>query len=145
MRYVVTGRVHPERADISFSHIQWQLPGGGTAAASCESSQITLVLDAPSIDGWITAFLAGEQLAGIVVGALGFALGSGYSLELIQVTEEDGTPHVFGVHALPAALQPRLLRLSRTRPSSIEHFGSPIGTSFSGLHCGTSCVQLPSA
>lgn len=97
MRYVVTGRVHPERADISFSQIQWQLHGGGTATASCESSQITLVLDAPSIDGWITAFVAGEQLAGIVVGALGFALGSSYSLELIQVIEDDGTPHVFGV------------------------------------------------
>lgn len=28
MRYTVTGRVHPERADIQFSRIEWQLQGG---------------------------------------------------------------------------------------------------------------------
>lgn len=29
--------------------------------------------------------------------SLGFVLGTGYSVELVQVTEADGTPHVFGV------------------------------------------------
>jgi hypothetical protein len=65
--------------------------------AQCDSSQITVVLELASIDGWATAHIVAEHFAFIVVGALGFSLGSGYSVELIQVTEEDGTPHVFGV------------------------------------------------
>ena len=103
MRYTVTGRVHPERADIHFSRIEWQLEGGGRAVAQCDSSQITIVLENPSVDGWISGLLIAEQLAHIVIGALGFSLGSGYSVELIQITEEDGTPHVFGVRPTDAA------------------------------------------
>jgi hypothetical protein len=60
------------------------------------------VLENPSVDGWISGFIMAEQLAHIVVGALGFSLGSGYSVELIQITEEDGTPHVFGVRPTDA-------------------------------------------
>ncbi len=53
--------------------------------------------DVPSVDGWTTARNMAESVANIVVGALGFSLWSGYSVELLQVTEQDGTPHVFGV------------------------------------------------
>src|SRR5690606_37610953 len=95
--YIVTGRVHPERADVSFQHVEMKLGSDGKASASCDSSQITIVIDDPSIDGWITAHVAADDIANIFIGALGFSLGSGYSVELIQVTEEDGTPHVFGV------------------------------------------------
>lgn len=97
MRYFVTGRVHPERADVSFSKITMQLQGGGVVTASCEASQITVLLDVPVIDGWISAHIVAEDAAHIVIGALGFSLGSGYSVEMIQVTEDDGTSHVFGV------------------------------------------------
>jgi hypothetical protein len=97
MKYVVTGRVHPERADISFSRVEMKFEGGGAAVASCDASQITVVLDVPSVDGWIAAQIRADDVANILVGSLGFSLGSGYSVELIQVTEEDGTPHVFGV------------------------------------------------
>jgi hypothetical protein len=69
----------------------------GKANVSCDASQVTVVLDIPEIDGWISAMVIAEDVASIVVGGLGFSLGSGYSLELIQITEEDGTPHVFGV------------------------------------------------
>jgi len=55
------------------------------------------VLESGELDGWRTAYIAAEHLTLMVVSALGFALGSGYSVELIQVVEEDGTPHVFGV------------------------------------------------
>lgn len=96
MRYVITGRVHPERADVSFSRIEMGLPEGGRAVLSCTSSQVTVALDFPDLDGWITAMVRAEDVASIVVGALGFSLGTGYSLELIQVTEQDGTPHVLG-------------------------------------------------
>ena len=97
MKYIATGRIHPERADISFGSIAWAIPDQGKVVARCESSQVTISLDLATIDGYVSAYLAAEQLAHIAVGALGFSLGSGYSLELIQITEEDGTPHVFGV------------------------------------------------
>jgi len=63
----------------------------GQAVASCDSSQITVVLDLPKIDGWIAAMLVAEDIATIMIGALGFSLGSGYWVELIQITEEDVT------------------------------------------------------
>jgi hypothetical protein len=97
MKYIVTGRVHPERANVSFSTHSMDLDGGGIVSTSCDSSQVTVVIDIPTIDGWISAHIAAEDFANIAVGALGFALGSGYSVEMIQVTEADGTPHVFGV------------------------------------------------
>ena len=97
MMYVCTGRVHPERADVSFSRVEMKFEEGWNAVASCAASQITVVLDDPPVDGWIAAHIMAENVANIVVGALGFSLGSGYSVELIQVTEQDGTPHVFGV------------------------------------------------
>lgn len=97
MKYICTGRVHPERADVSFSRTEMKFEGGGSAVATCDASQITVVLDAPSLDGWISAHIMAEDVANIFVGALGFSLGSGYSVDLLQVTEADGTPHVFGV------------------------------------------------
>jgi len=97
MKYIVTGRVHPERADISFGRVEMKTSTGGTAVVSSDASQVTVVVDIPQLDGWIAAQIAAEDFANIVVGALGFSLGSGYWAELIQVTEEDGTPHVFGV------------------------------------------------
>lgn len=97
MRYVATGRVQPERADISFSRVEMRLGEREKAILSCDSSQLTVVIDSPDIDGWITAMIRAEELASVVVSAAGFSLGSGYSVNLIQITEEDGTPHVFGV------------------------------------------------
>lgn len=97
MKYICTGRVHPERADVSFSRVEMKFEGEGTAVASCDASQVTVVLDVSSIDGWIAAQIMADDVANILVGSLGFSLGSGYSVELIQVTEENGTPHVFGV------------------------------------------------
>ena len=104
MKFIVTGRVHPERADISFSRVEMTLGDGGTAVASCDSSQITIVLNVPTLDGWVSAMIAAEDIATIMVGELGFSLGLGYWVELIQATEEAGTPHVFGVR--PAGLTP---------------------------------------
>lgn len=97
MNYICTGRVHPERANVRFDRIEMKFEEGGSAIASCEASQITVVLDVPSLDGWIAARIKAENVANMVVGALGFSLGLGYSVELLQVAEADGTPHVFGV------------------------------------------------
>jgi hypothetical protein len=97
MKYVVTGRVHPERADVSFSRVEMGFESGGTAIASCDASQLTITLNNPNIDGWISAKIMADDVANIIIGSLGFSLGTGYAVELIQVTEENGTPHVFGV------------------------------------------------
>ena len=96
-RYISFGRIHPERADVSFQRIDLVLEGGGHVIAHCHSSQLTVEVDAPHIDGFIAAHILAENAAEIVVGALGFSLGSGYSIELIQTVDADGTPHVFGV------------------------------------------------
>jgi hypothetical protein len=97
MRYICTGRVQPERANVGFSRIEMQLDGGGKAIISCDSSQLTVLLENPNVDGFIAARLMAKDVAGIVIGALGFGLGCGYSFDLIQVTEESGDAHVFGV------------------------------------------------
>lgn len=104
MRYVVVGRVQPERANVRFDQIEMKFQDGGTVVASCDASQITIRLDVPSVDGWIAAKIVADDVAHIIVGSLGFSLGSGYSVELVQVIEEDGTPHVFGVR--PEGEQP---------------------------------------
>ena len=75
MRYVITGRVQPERAEISFSRVDMEIGENGKAAVSCDASQVTVVLDIPSVDGWISAMLIAEDFASIVVGGLGFSLG----------------------------------------------------------------------
>jgi hypothetical protein len=97
MHYICTGHVHPERADISFGRIEMKFGNDHKAVASCDASQVTIVLDNAGVDGWIAAQIVAADVAGIVVGALGLSLGSGYSVEILQVTEPDGTPHVFGV------------------------------------------------
>lgn len=97
MRYLATGIVHPERAAVSFSRLKMKLEGGGEVVAQCDSSQLTVNLDIPSLDGWISGHIIAEDIGNILVGALGFSLGCGYTVEIVQVTEEDGTPHVFGV------------------------------------------------
>lgn len=103
MKYIATGRVHPERADVNFGPVAWAIPDQGQVVARCESSQVTIILDLSTIGGFVEAYLEAEQYAHMAVGALGFSLGCGYSVELIQITEEDGTPHVFGVRPSGAA------------------------------------------
>ena len=108
MKYVVTGRVQPERAAISFGRVHLQFSESGSADVSCDASQVTVVLDLPSLDGWISAKIVADEVANIMVGALGFSLGSGYTVEMIQVSEEDGTPHVFGVRPTGATTEETL-------------------------------------
>lgn len=98
MRYVATGRVHPERADVTMlPPIVWTGSDGFKITLSCESSQLTVVLDDPPVDGFVAAFLEAKQWARAAVSALSFALGTGYTVELIQLVEESGAVRVFGV------------------------------------------------
>src|SRR5688572_22455984 len=97
MRYIATGRVHPERADISFSRIQWTVGANDRVVTFCDSSQLTVVLHIARITDVRSAYIAATHFSYMVVAALGFSLGCGYSVEIVQVTAEDGTPAVMGV------------------------------------------------
>jgi|GEM_PF-1563897 len=97
MKYIATGRVHPERANVNFPAIEWNIPEKGRVVVNCDSSQISVSMDLSTIDGWATAYNVAGNFASMIIGALGFSLGSGYSIEITQVIKEDGTPLVFGV------------------------------------------------
>src|SRR5436305_1855323 len=99
MRYIATGVVLPERTAVTFGPITRSAADGGTITASCDSSQLFVCLELPAVDGYVSAKLAAEQFAHLVVSALGFSLGSHYSVEIIQVVEDPPAPHVFGVRA----------------------------------------------
>lgn len=97
MKYLATGRVLPERAYVSFGPVHWGSGDKGHITAFSDSGQLSVSLDVPEIDGYTSAYLTAEHFGHIAVSALGFSLGSGYSVEIVQVFEEDATPHVFGV------------------------------------------------
>lgn len=69
----------------------------GRIIAFSDSGQLSVSLDLPDLDGHNSAYLTAEHISQIAVSALGFSLGSGYSVEIIQVFEGDGTPHACGV------------------------------------------------
>lgn len=98
MKYLCTGRVMPERVGVSFSQLQMNVDAGGIALLSCEASQLAVYLmDLPDVDGYITAAIRAREISDLVIGALGFSLACGYTVEITQVIEEDATAHVFGV------------------------------------------------
>lgn len=122
MRYIVTGKVLPERADISFSKVKWDAEGDGWVTAVCDASQVTLVLELASVDGWLSAHITAEHFAMIIVGALGFSLGSGYSVELINVIAEDGTSHILGVRPTDPDGQGTTLGFAPHEPTLVSAF-----------------------
>jgi hypothetical protein len=69
----------------------------GNITVSCDASQLTIVVERSDFGDVHSAHIATEHSAAIVVGALGFALGCGYSVEIVHVIEESGRGHVFGV------------------------------------------------
>jgi len=62
MKYIVTGRVHPERTAVYFAPIRFANDGGGSFPVHCEASQITVVADDPPIDGYVSADEVAEAL-----------------------------------------------------------------------------------
>jgi hypothetical protein len=107
MRYIATGRVHPERADVTMMPpLVWMGQDGSKITLSCASSQLTVVLDDPPVDGFFAAFLQAKHWARAAVSALSFALGTGYAVELIQLVEESGAVQVFGVRTEELMFEP---------------------------------------
>ena len=106
MRYVATGRVHPERADVNIPRHSWVGSDGHQIILTCDSSQLTVVLEDPPVDGFVAAFFMAKQWAQTATAALGFSLATGYSVELIQLVEESGDAHVFGVRVPELMFEP---------------------------------------
>jgi len=63
MRYIATGRVHPERADVHIAPCSWTGQDGHEVTVSCEASQITVVLKDAPVDGYVAAYLMAEHVA----------------------------------------------------------------------------------
>lgn len=97
MKYYVTGRVMPERTAVSFPRMKFVHDEDGIADVSCDSSQLSILIDSPKLAGHLDAKLSAQQAAGIIINALGFSLGCGYTVEISEVTSEDGNSVVFGV------------------------------------------------
>lgn len=97
MKYYVRGRVMPERSAVSFSRMKFAHDEDGIADVSCDSSQLSILIDSPKLAGHLDAKLSAQQAAGIIINALGYTLGCGYTAEITEVTSEDGNSIVFGV------------------------------------------------
>ena len=110
MKYVCTFRVHPERAAVRFRRLTFEYPEEGWhAVIVCEGSQLIVTLvDRPELDSLETAAVLAKQVGELFVGALGFSLGAGYSVEIFQVTNQNAETKIFGAGPLGAKLDETL-------------------------------------
>lgn len=106
MKYIVTGRVHPERADVNMTSPPFHPASGGEICVHCQASQLTVILKDQPVDGYVAAFILAEQVAQAMVSALGFAMATGYVVELVQIIEDSGAVHVMGVRAPDLVFDP---------------------------------------
>jgi hypothetical protein len=87
----------PERAAAFFSPVSWNTPDGGLVTATCDASELCVIVDTPIVNDSATAKIFAEDYAHIVVASLGFSLGCRFGVEAIQVIEPAGKAYVFGV------------------------------------------------
>ena len=107
MNYFITGRITPERAAVHISEIELPfLEGFGTFRFKADASQISLTMENCPLDR-STAFLTAKDLALTFATCLGFALGRGYGIELIQLFDGSAaTVHGVGHSAFENAEKP---------------------------------------
>jgi hypothetical protein len=99
MKYYISGRVIPERADVQIAFHKRKVNNIGILTLSCISSQInmTLELDENVSIGRTSAYLLCKHEANIVISCLGFTLGCSYSVELTSIMNDELEYEVFGV------------------------------------------------
>ena len=101
MKYVCTGRVQPERVSAWLDQNSLSFRQGGHATILCTGSQIiTTLIDVPDVNDLETAYLVAKEVAQIFIGALGFSLDLGYSVEIVQVTDQNANTKIFGAEPL---------------------------------------------
>lgn len=101
--YIFSGKIMPERADVSVSKISIQILAedagiNGDAIVSIGASQVSVVIETidknaglPTLKNYV------EYLVRTVVDAYGYLTGRGYDVEITSVVDPDGKHTVFGV------------------------------------------------
>jgi len=94
-----TGVVHPERANVNIAGLKLDLIGDvrGEAFIAIECSQLRISIRTDNPIDITTLRNSIQSLAGHVVNCLGFVLGCGYEVELIQLLKDEDGQVVFGV------------------------------------------------
>lgn len=96
MKFIAVGRVHPERADVSFTQYS-QSNGSSSIKLFCWASQLTIHVDDPRIEDSLAARLVAEHYGQTFVSALGLACGGGFIVEITQLLYGDDKIEVLGV------------------------------------------------
>lgn len=99
------GRVHPERANVCLPRTEFTGSDGAKSHFICDASQFTVVLDDSDVHDPHSAKIRGEQIALMIVSALGLSNGSGYSVEVVNVVDGNGNSYVFGVRPYSSELE----------------------------------------
>ena len=98
MQFTVIGRVLPERAAVQIQeHCFRDNESGGVISIICIASQLRITINDSRVDGWISAAVTARHMAQTLVSSLGYALGCGYSVEIVQVIDANGQTQVIGV------------------------------------------------
>ena len=87
----------PERTAVSLSTVTFEYDEGSIGTIYCDASQISILLNSPILSTHLDAKMHANLICGMFVSAFGFSLGRGYSIEITQVTDENGVAAVFGV------------------------------------------------
>ena len=100
--YLLTGLVHPERADVNVSSTRIELRDTGDVINfSVYKSRIAFTVETGVLlneDGMNSLRLFAEDQVRTVVDSLGFLIGCGYDIEIIQCLEPKSQGHlIFGV------------------------------------------------
>jgi hypothetical protein len=96
MKYIATGRVHPERACVRFDKVVWQ-HDDSMISVECGASQLLVVIEDPRVNDYRSAHGTAEHIAQTLLSVLGFVLGCGYKAEITQVVLEGDNLVVVGV------------------------------------------------
>lgn len=100
--YTLTGLIHPERADVNVSHTTIEFEGNkGKVGFSIYKSKIAFTYqsnEALNSKGFNDLKLFAEDSVRAVIDSLGFLIGCGYDVEIIQGIDNKNDGHsVFGV------------------------------------------------
>lgn len=112
MKYYISGKVLPERANVQINQFVHEIPAIGKIIFKCDASQIGIILETEKDEQ--TAIIFAKDFAATVVSALGFTLGNGYDTEITQVLTELGIINVYGVSITELKLE--------DKPHLFQHF-----------------------